>query len=272
MIKGISPGKWDDKTPYILIFSRGDGPYSDKIENDILYYDGEGEGKDQELTRDNRLLKEANTNGRTIYGFRKENKESQWRYLGILQLLDCHYVRKGEFMKYEFRFRIEGIPSFTKKIQENVDIRRISVSEHPELTDDRRYSKVQRLARNKAFSDQIKKIYDFKCAVCGKRRFSSANYPEVEAAHIFPKDKNGSDDLRNGIALCKLHHWAFDTGLFSIADDFSIIIEERIREDPNYNEISKFEGKKIHLPLDKKLYPHSIFLKKHREIQGFERK
>ena len=271
-IKGISPGKWDKDTLFILLFSRGDGPYSDRIENNILYYDGEGEGKDQDFTRDNKLLAEANKNGRILYGFRKETKESQWKYLGILELLDYHYVRKGEFMKYEFRLRIPGISTTHDNRKEEFDINALSVSKIPQLTDQTKYTKTQKIARNKAFSDKIKRLYEFRCAVCGKQRFSNAQYPEVEAAHIFPKDKFGSDDLRNGIALCKLHHWAFDNGIFSLSDECRVIVEERVKNDTNYDEITRFEHESIKIPLNPELRPHQLFLKKHREIHGFERK
>jgi predicted restriction endonuclease len=40
--------------------------------------------------------------------------------------------------------------------------------------------------------------------------------PEVQGAHIYPKGRDGSDDLRNGICLCRRHHWAMDAGWISI--------------------------------------------------------
>lgn len=49
------------------------------------------------------------------------------------------------------------------------------------------------------------------CAVCG------IDFPEVlEAAHLIPKEHNGSDDYRNGLPLCALHHRMFDAAMFRI--------------------------------------------------------
>ena len=53
--------------------------------------------------------------------------------------------------------------------------------------------------------------YGQECAVCG------INVKEMlDAAHIYPKENNGSDDPRNGLILCASHHRAFDAGLFKI--------------------------------------------------------
>ena len=91
----------------------------------------------------------------------------------------------------------------------------------------------------------------------------------MESSHIFPKEKDGSDDLRNGISLCKLHHWAFDEGLMSVTDDFNVIIGDWIKGDENYEAIYKFEGKKISLPKEVKFNPHPIYLREHRKNHGF---
>jgi len=140
----------------------------------------------------------------------------------------------------------------------------------PSLTEKSSFTQARRKARDTAFSNEVKEIYEFACAVCGKKRFTSSKYPEVESSHIYPKKKNGANDLRNGIALCKLHHWAFDNGLFSLKDDYSIVIEDRIKNDANYEEISRFAKKKIRLPKIQGFKPHPIFLKGHRRIYGFE--
>jgi putative restriction endonuclease len=38
----------------------------------------------------------------------------------------------------------------------------------------------------------------------------------IDAAHIHWRAHRGPDDAENGIALCKLHHWAFDKGILGI--------------------------------------------------------
>jgi hypothetical protein len=61
------------------------------------------------------------------------------------------------------------------------------------------------------FKYQVLKRYGPRCAVCGLA------VPELlDAAHIGPKNVNGSDDPRNGLVLCATHHRAFDGGLFAV--------------------------------------------------------
>lgn len=61
------------------------------------------------------------------------------------------------------------------------------------------------------------KKYGSKCAVCNIR-----NKYLLDAAHIIPYEKNGTDDWRNGLLLCKNHHVAFDRNLFRINQDYLI--------------------------------------------------
>ncbi|NIT56193.1 MAG: hypothetical protein GWN00_08130, partial [Aliifodinibius sp.] len=69
--------------------------------------------------------------------------------------------------------------------------------------------------RDKAFRDIVVHEYDFSCAVC-ETKFHLNDLIEATAAHIIPKHKDGSDDPRNGLALCRTHHWAFDSGIFTL--------------------------------------------------------
>ncbi|XGI84762.1 HNH endonuclease (plasmid) [Halorutilales archaeon Cl-col2-1] len=140
----------------------------------------------------------------------------------------------------------------------------------PQLTEERdEYTQTQRRARDSAFSELVKEAYNETCAVCGSNRESPDGNPEVEAAHIYPKRKNGSDVIQNGIALCRLHHWAFDVGWFVITDDYEIVVRDE-PERNGYNEFKKLEGKKINLPDDEDLYPHTKFLEKRREMRNVE--
>lgn len=60
-IKGITLRRDANNKPLALVFSRADGPYTDRIEGDSFYYDGEGTEKDQQLTAANKALIEANS-------------------------------------------------------------------------------------------------------------------------------------------------------------------------------------------------------------------
>lgn len=134
---------------------------------------------------------------------------------------------------------------------------------------EREYAKTQHLQRDITFSEDVKQIYNETCAVCGSQRRTPDGRPEVEAAHIRSVEKGGPDIVRNGVALCRLHHWAFDNGWLSIDDDYSILVQES----PNvngYDDFIQFEGKSLHLPTSEKSHPEPDYLQFHRQEYGFE--
>ena len=146
------------------------------------------------------------------------------------------------------------------------------LSETPQLTEQSKQKEVVSLRRerNPEFPKIVKQAYDYSCAVCKKRIFDLQGNPEVEAAHIYPKALDGVDDIRNGLALCKSHHWAFDQGLFSISDEYQILVNQKIvNEESYFEEIGKYNKTIINLPEKHSLRPHSIFLTEHRRIHGF---
>ncbi len=64
------------------------------------------------------------------------------------------------------------------------------------------------------FKFLVLKRYGSRCAVCPIAQ------PELlDAAHLRPKNHKGSDDPRNGLIFCALHHRAYDRGMFAFAPD-----------------------------------------------------
>jgi len=61
------------------------------------------------------------------------------------------------------------------------------------------------------FKFRVFQRYGSHCAVC------DLDIPSVlDAAHLCPKKEGGTDDPRNGLVLCALHHRALDSRLFAI--------------------------------------------------------
>lgn len=114
----------------------------------------------------------------------------------------------------------------------------------------------QRLARSKVFQRRVATLYSSKCAVCGDAFTAVDGKTEIEAAHIVPRSKRGADDARNGLALCRSHHWAFDRGLFGIGPDRKIHIPHRAAADPKNQRLLPYLGKSLHLPSDPNCNPH----------------
>ncbi|RXK52054.1 hypothetical protein EAF64_02535 [Halorientalis pallida] len=145
-----------------------------------------------------------------------------------------------------------------------------AVESEPELTEDEtQYVETRRRARDRAFTELVREAYDNTCAVCGAQRESPDGNPEVEAAHIYPLSEDGRNDVRNGVALCKFHHWAFDSGWLSFTDNHEIIVADAPNKN-GYHELKQLEGQSLHLPENGDVHPQPIFLERHREIHGFE--
>lgn len=119
-----------------------------------------------------------------------------------------------------------------------------------------------------AFRVAVKGLYRFRCGVCGVSRVSPGGRFEVEAVHIYPKASQGSDDLRNGLALCRLHAWAFEQGLFGLDDGGRVVPHPELPVEPAYEAISRYAGKVLELPQDERFAPHALFLAAHRGMHG----
>jgi hypothetical protein len=124
--------------------------------------------------------------------------------------------------------------------------------------------------RDAAFRGSIRQMYGNRCAVCQLSLETPDQSPEVQSAHIYPKAQKGYDDPRNGICLCRLHHWALDVGWFSITDHLTIILRDSLPSEDSYDFIRRYEGRKIAVPLHDHLAPHPLFLSAHRKLHGFE--
>jgi hypothetical protein len=118
--------------------------------------------------------------------------------------------------------------------------------------------------RDKAFREIVRREYDFTCAVC-EMKFRLDDLIEATAAHIVPKRKRGTDDPRNGLALCHTHHWAFDAGIFSLNDGYEVILSPIVEraEKRNFG-LLELSGKSILLPGNEGMHPHPVALAWHR--------
>ncbi len=78
--------------------------------------------------------------------------------------------------------------------------------------------RVERGPDGRKFQKTINNAYDYRCAFTGTRLppLGKGYLPGVDAAHIYPWSRNGSNDVTNGISLSKQMHWAFDEGILRL--------------------------------------------------------
>jgi len=129
----------------------------------------------------------------------------------------------------------------------------------------------KRFKRDIAFRDKVYEVYSGRCAICG------IQLELVEAAHIIPHSHvKGTDDIKNGVCLCTLHHKAYDNGLIYIEPDYSVKINdakvrylEKIHKDGGITTFQKLQiDKKLVLPSSHIYYPSSDFIKIANQIRG----
>lgn len=126
-------------------------------------------------------------------------------------------------------------------------------------------SRVTRVARSAAFRLSVTRLYEYSCAVCGEALKSPRGPLELDAAHIVPRARQGVDDARNGIALCKRHHWAFDGGLFSVGVQRQIIVPHSVQSIQNNVPLTRLHGSPIREATEQALVAHADAFAWHRE-------
>jgi putative restriction endonuclease len=124
-------------------------------------------------------------------------------------------------------------------------------------------TRVRRIARSKAFQQKVVGIYSRRCAVCGEGLVRPGMGFEVEAAHIVPRGARGADDARNGLALCRSHHWAFDRGLFGARAPNIIHVPKNVRFLPRNHDLAGRHNQKLRAPSDPSLAPAAAALNWH---------
>jgi putative restriction endonuclease len=109
-------------------------------------------------------------------------------------------------------------------------------------------STVRRRLHQAAFRERVLRAYRDMCALCRLRHSQL-----LDAAHITPDlDPDGEPVVSNGLALCKLHHAAFDSFFFAVRPDYTIAVRPSILEESDgpmlIVGLQEIHGQRIHLP------------------------
>ena len=99
-----------------------------------------------------------------------------------------------------------------------------------------------------AFRERVLRAYAERCALCRLRHLEL-----LDAAHITPDSEDEGDPVvTNGVALCKLHHAAFDRFFFAIRPDYVIEVRPSILRETDgpmlVVGLQQINGQRIHLP------------------------
>lgn len=114
---------------------------------------------------------------------------------------------------------------------------------------------VRRRLHQVAFRERVVRAYRERCALCrlGHREL-------LDAAHITPDtDPEGAPTVTNGLALCKLHHAAFDRFFFAVRPDYRVEVRASILGESDgpmlVIGLQKIHGQHIALPTQSAQFP-----------------
>ncbi len=130
--------------------------------------------------------------------------------------------------------------------------RRFQIEEAPEV-DEQYYTE----SRSTGFRRTIVAAYKYTCAICRIRIVTPEGRTAVSAAHIVPWSVSHNDDPRNGMALCGLHHWAFDEGLISVnSNTYEMIVSPVVLPEEAATEpLRRLQDRRMYLPDNPAIYP-----------------
>jgi putative restriction endonuclease len=115
----------------------------------------------------------------------------------------------------------------------------------------------KRQVRDKGFRKAIRRIYKDRCVLCRTKVVTPNDNSLIDGAHIIPWEEKGTDDPRNGLALCKTHHWMFDSYLLTIQPDYQIKLSGWLKKEGKEIEHTlAWDGKEIFLPEEERFMPH----------------
>lgn len=149
--------------------------------------------------------------------------------------------------------------------------------EDAEIDDDvaekRKYAvlSTKRALRAIDFSQRVLGAYGRQCAMCGTQ------LRLIDGAHILPAaHEDSTDQTSNGVALCALHHRAYDRALVTFNTSFKVAVNEemvkKLKADDRAGGLDNFrKGLRPFLivPPDKKDRPAEKFVKAANELRGW---
>lgn len=119
-------------------------------------------------------------------------------------------------------------------------------------------------ARDPRFRDMVLRAYHSQCAICGFNLRLDGALVGLEAAHIRWKQYGGPCEVNNGLALCSVHHAAFDKGAIGIDEHLTIHISGGVNRSPVVDQLFwNRHGQKLFLPKDKTFWPADRFIEWH---------
>lgn len=121
-------------------------------------------------------------------------------------------------------------------------------------------------ARDPEFRRAVLRAYERRCAVCGFQARLGDALLGLEAAHIHFRVDGGPDVVTNGLALCSLHHKAFDLGAIGVGREMRVVVSQDVDgNEPARRLLVECSGHPIHVATTPADRPGAGFLRWHQK-------
>ena len=155
----------------------------------------------------------------------------------------------------------------------NADVARAEVDIHEESKTpfllfgdgiERVVTTASKIARMTAFQRMVLKNFNHTCVVSRRKLVSPSGSIGIDAAHIVPLARKGTNDVRNGLALSKELHWAFDCGLIGVYAG-KVLLSAFAKTDNRNEYLHPFEGLPILRAVNPSNHPDLAALEWHQQ-------
>jgi len=123
----------------------------------------------------------------------------------------------------------------------------------------------KRKGRSARFAVKVCSEYRYTCALTGYRCLTGDGATIVDAAHIEAWCTTQNDDPQNGLALSKNAHWMFDEGLWTVDENWRVIVNAKkfAEHGPESLNLSSYMGRQLQFDPSSKLRPRLDYLRRH---------
>jgi putative restriction endonuclease len=244
----VQPGIWKPRECSAALTIRtayrptgADRPYEDEIGTDgFVRYKWRG---DQAQHSDNRALREAMVQQRPLAYFVGVDR-------GVYNAVFPVFLIAEEPQYRQFVVAVD---------EAQVHVRSTFGGEPASASPARSYA--ERLTRLRLhqpiFRARVLRAYRTQCAMCRLR-----HAPLLDAAHILADNHpRGEPVVPNGVALCKIHHAAFDSNILGIRPDFVVQIRADVLTEQDgpmlRHGLQELHGASLVVPADRRARPDS---------------
>ena len=218
-----------------------EGPYNDGVGSDnLLAYKYRGNNPNHS---DNVGLRKVMEMRRPLAYF---HGLLPGRYLAIWPV----YIVADDLSNLTFKAALDNLSSFEVNTNVSRQIAEDTTARRAYLT-----ATVRVRVHQRSFRERVIEAYKSQCAFCRLKHREL-----LDAAHIIPDHSpEGEPIITNGIALCKLHHAAYDSFILGVTPDYIIHVRQDVLEEEDgpvlQHGLKGLHNTRLILPSSKSHYP-----------------